>query len=358
MQGAIVKVNLLSFLSPEVRRQTRENIRRGIALDPLSDIVFKTLLTANNRDSREACRSLLSACTRRPVASLSIKNNELLPEILTGKTMRLDAHLAFNNGEKADLEMQMHKSSDDLKARAMVCASKLLSSQPLRGESYGKVKRVYQVFFLNFELFPGSDKISRRYTMREEDEQDELTNLLTVIFYELPKLEQTVRDCAAGKKDLNILPEELKWGIYLKYRNDQGMGSLIDELCRAEEGIMHAERALKRMSLSENIWWWKYARDKRRTDNASEMAARKEALEDARTEGREKGLAEGRTEGLAEGRTEGLAEGRTEGLAEGRTEGLAEGRVEAKAEYQPVIEAKDREIEELRRKLREAGIEG
>jgi hypothetical protein len=27
-------------------------------------------------------------------------------------------------------------------------------------------------------------------------------------------------------------------------------------------------------------------------------------------------------------------------------------------EYQPVIEAKDREIEELRRKLREAGIEG
>jgi hypothetical protein len=42
--------------------------------------------------------------------------------------------------------------------------------------------------------------------------------------------------------------------------------SLIEELCRGEEGIMHAERALKRMSLSENIWWWKYARDKRRTD--------------------------------------------------------------------------------------------
>jgi flagellar biosynthesis/type III secretory pathway protein FliH len=96
-----------------------------------------------------------------------------------------------------------------------------------------------------------------------------------------------------------------------------------------EEGIMHAERALKRMSLSENIWWWKYARDKRRSDYVSEMAARKEALEEARTEGRAEGLAEGRTEGLAE----------------------------SEAKYQPVVEAKDREIEELRRKLRKAGID-
>jgi predicted transposase/invertase (TIGR01784 family) len=336
-----MKVNLLSFLSPEVRRQVRENIRQGLALDPLSDIVFKTLLTANNRDSREACRSLLSACTGRPIASLSVKNNELLPEILTGKTMRLDAHLAFNDGEKADLEMQMHKSSDDLKARSMICATKLLSSQPLRGESYGKVKRVYQVFFLNFELFPGSAKIPRRYSMREEDEQDELTNLVTVLFYELPKLEQTVREWVAGKKELNVLPGEQKWGIYLKYRREQGMRGLIEELCREEEGIMHAERALKRMSLSENFWWWKYARDKRRMDYISEMAARREALEDARTEGRTQGLAEGRTEGLAEGRTEGLAEGRTEGLAE------------AEAKYLPVVE----ENERLRQKLREAGID-
>jgi flagellar biosynthesis/type III secretory pathway protein FliH len=38
---------------------------------------------------------------------------------------------------------------------------------------------------------------------------------------------------------------------------------------------------------------------------------------------------------------------------EGREEGLAKG----EAKYQPVVEAKDREIEELRRKLREAGID-
>jgi predicted RNase H-like nuclease (RuvC/YqgF family) len=38
--------------------------------------------------------------------------------------------------------------------------------------------------------------------------------------------------------------------------------------------------------------------------------------------------------------------------------GLAKGRKEAEAKYRPTLEEKDREIEELRRKLREAGIEG
>jgi hypothetical protein len=179
----------------------------------------------------------------------------------------------------------------------------------------------FLIFFLNFELFPGSDKIPRRYTMREEQEHDELTELVTVIFYELPKLEQTVRDCAAGKQDLQALPGELKWGIYFKYRNDQRMGGLIEELCRAEEGIMHAEKALKKLSLSEKLWWWKYAREKRRNDYASAMDG-----------------------------------ARDEGLAEGLAEGEAKGRQEAEAKYQSIVEIKDRELEELRRKLREAGI--
>jgi predicted transposase/invertase (TIGR01784 family) len=312
-----MKLNLLTALSPETRRLTRENIRNGLALDPLSDIVFKTLFTANNADSHEACRSLLSACTRRPVAALSVKNNELLPDLLSGKTVRIDAHIDFNDGEKADLEVQMHKTSDDLKRRAMVYGSKLLSAQPLRGKDYSKVKRVYQVFFFNFELFPGSNLIPRRYSMREEQEQDELTNLLTVIFYELPKLEQIVRNCAAGKQEIKTLSDELKWGIYLKYRNDQRMGGVIGELCQAEEGIMRAEKALRKLSLSEKLWWWKYARDKRKADYASVMAAE-------------------------------------------RREGRMEGWTEAEAKYQPIVEenqAIKREIEALRRKLREAGID-
>jgi predicted RNase H-like nuclease (RuvC/YqgF family) len=106
----------------------------------------------------------------------------------------------------------------------------------------------------------------------------------------------------------------------LKYRNDQRKGGLIEELCQTEEGIMRAEKALRRLSLSEKLWWWKYARDKRKADYASAMDAERDR-----------------------------------------------GRAEAEAKYQPIveenqafkreIETKDREIEELRRKLREASMD-
>jgi hypothetical protein len=77
---------------------------------------------------------------------------------------------------------------------------------------------------------------------------------------------------------------------------------------------MHAEQALQKLSLSEKLWWWKYARDKRAMDYASVMAAE-------------------------------------------RREGHVEGTKETEAKYQPIVEAKDQEIEELRRKLREAGLD-
>ncbi|GHV94227.1 hypothetical protein AGMMS50293_05470 [Spirochaetia bacterium] len=44
---------------------------------------------------------------------------------------------------------------DDLKARAAFYAARLLSAQAKKGEAYGEIKRVYQIFFLNSVLFPG-----------------------------------------------------------------------------------------------------------------------------------------------------------------------------------------------------------
>ena len=70
----------------------------------------------------------------------------------------------------------------------------LLSAQSKRGEPYKEIKRVYQIFFLNCILFPESHKLPRRYRYREETEQDELTKAVEIIFYELPKLEQRVKD--------------------------------------------------------------------------------------------------------------------------------------------------------------------
>ncbi|WP_010261531.1 Rpn family recombination-promoting nuclease/putative transposase [Treponema primitia] len=275
----------LSYLAPflwgELRRKARENAKQGVPLDILVDFGFKSLFTANNEDSREALRHLLSACIGRPVTVLSIQNNELLPEFLTGKTVRLDIHIRFNNGELADLEMQVQRTDDNIKVRSVFLAARMLSGQAKRGKSYKQIRRVYQIFFLDFILFSESDKVPRRYFMQEEEEHDQLSDVVSSIFYELPKLKKVARECLSGKRDVSVLSADQKWGIFFKYRNVKKMAALIGELCQKEEGIMKADRALKKISHDEEHWARSLFREKMAMDYRSGISnAYDKGLED------------------------------------------------------------------------------
>jgi predicted transposase/invertase (TIGR01784 family) len=136
---------------------------------------------------------------------------------------------------------------------------------------------------------------------------------MEIVFYELPKVEKHVREYEAGKGKLDELPAEEKWCIYMRYKGNERMAGLIEELSRQEAGIMNAERALKKMNRDREQWARTLWREKRAMDYQDYQLGIKEALAEGRKEARAAGLAEGRVEG----RTEGLAEGRAEGLAEG-----------------------------------------
>jgi predicted transposase/invertase (TIGR01784 family) len=195
-------------------------------------------------------------------------------------------HVTFNDGESADLEMQLSKPEDDLKSRAVVYATMLMAGQSRRGRAYREVKRVYQIFFLNFILFPDSNKLTRRYFYMEEEEHDRLTDATEIIFYEMPKLEQKVRAIQAGKADTEILSGEEKWCTFMKYRHEDWAEKLIEELTRKEEGIMRAERAAAKIDRDYEKFARKLAEEKNRLD----IALRREAI---RRQVREEFLAEG-----------------------------------------------------------------
>jgi predicted transposase/invertase (TIGR01784 family) len=182
--------------------------------------------------------------------------------------------------------MQVNRSNDDLKARSLLYASRLLESQLGRGEDFRDAKRVYVIFFLDFVLFPQSAKVPLRYVFMEETEHARLNELIEVIYYEMPKTADAVREYFEGKETLKTLPTEQKWCIYFKYRVGEGMEPLIDELRREEEGIMKADRALKKIERdrekrARRIFW-----DNQRLVYNSDMYAAKE-----------KGLLQGRQEG-------------------------------------------------------------
>ncbi|GHV43073.1 hypothetical protein AGMMS49546_23610 [Spirochaetia bacterium] len=155
-----------------------------------------------------------------------------------------------------------------------------------RGEKYREAKRVYQIFFLNCELFPGSDKVPRRYFAMEETEHDKLSQDLEIIIYEMPKLKQVVKAYFEGRVELKNLSPEQKWCIYFRYKGNEKMESLIQELCKQEEGIMRADRALSKISRDQEKWAKALFREKAAMDYSSGLYAAGKA-------GEERGIATG-----------------------------------------------------------------
>jgi len=258
-----------------VKRQTGEKGAKAKHFNPALDIVFKTIFSGKDEDSREALRLLLSGCIHREVRDFRLQNTEMLPSFLMGKVFRLDVHVTFNDGEQADIEMQVNRSDDDIKARSLLYGSRLLESQVRRGERFKDAKRVYVIFFLDFILFPQSNKVPRRYVLMEEEEHDRLNELIEIIYCEMPKTADAVKEFFEGKETLKNLSAEQKWCIYFKYRSEEGMEPLIAKLCREEEGIMRADRTLDKIVRSRERWArWLFWDNQRLVYNSDMGAAR------------------------------------------------------------------------------------
>jgi predicted transposase/invertase (TIGR01784 family) len=282
-------LNPLQFrFDKNLHRQAKQNAAAGKPLNIMNDVVFKTVFTSPDEDSREALRLLLSDCIRRPVRDVKILNTEILPDDLLGKTIRLDIHVTFNNGEQADVEMQTGGNAREIKDRALVYAAKLLSAQSKKGRGWDTIKPVYQIFFLNFTIFHESQKVPRRYIPMEEEEHAKLNDTLEIIFFEMPKLEPFVKEYLEGKENTEALRPDQKWCIYLKYKENEKMAKLIEDLCHESEGIMHAEKAARKISRSEEKWARALFREKNEMLYNSGMAnARKEGIQIGEEKGRE-----------------------------------------------------------------------
>ncbi|GHU16746.1 hypothetical protein FACS1894163_06670 [Spirochaetia bacterium] len=61
--------------------------------------------------------------------------------------------------------------------------------------------------------------------------------------------------------DLKNLSKEQKWCIFFRYKNNEKMEPLIQELYKQEEGIMRADRALARISRDQQKWAHTFSRE-------------------------------------------------------------------------------------------------
>ena len=247
-----------------------------------NDATFKMFLSGPSPESNACLRSILSAMTGRKVTSARVRNSELVPEMAKGKMSRLDVNCEFNDGQKADIELQLTKADDDQKLRALFYACKLYAGSLKSGKKYGAAPSVYQIFLIDFDLFgedgsPGGRKFYHRAMMRLDD-GSVFADRLQILFFDLKVPGEVQKD----------LKNAANW---CKFISGCGKPEVLEELGKDEgwkEDYMTALKTYMRIAAEERAFAWHLSTDRAEADYrnglklAEEKGERTRALADAR----------------------------------------------------------------------------
>lgn len=271
------------------------------------DWAAKRLL--RNKANFGVLEGLVTVLLNEEVHIIELLESESNQEEMSDKFNRVDIKALNSKGEIIIVEIQLTRQLHYLE-RILYGVSKAITEHIELGDKYDKVKKVYSISILYFDLGRGKDYLYHGTTQFVGVHQKDILEIST-----------KDRDAIRMRRPDEIFPEYFiirvnefndvattpleEWLDYLK--NDH-----IKEDTNAP-GLQQARKALQYMQMDKAD---RQAYD-RHIDN---IMVQNDVLDTAKMEG----WAEGREKGLAEGR----AEGREKGLAEGRAEGREEGRAE------------------------------
>ena len=229
-----------------------------------------------------------------------------ITEILESEVKRGDIKATNSKGEIIIVEIQLTRELYYLE-RILYGVAKAITEHISLGEKYDKVKKVYSINILYFDLGQGADYLYHgRTTFRGVHTADTLV------------VNSKERDAIRMKAPEEIFPEYFiirvnefnkvattpleEWLDYLKNGH-------IKENTTAP-GLGEARKRLQYMSMNKKD---RLAYDR----HIDAIMVQNDVLDTAKQEGFAEGHEKGHEKGMAEGRAKGMAEGRAEGRAEG-----------------------------------------
>ena len=256
------------------------------------------------------------------------------------KFNRVDMLVEDTKGELLIVEVQNNRELDYFH-RMLYGVSKTISEYINLGNDYDKVRKVYSINIVYFDLGQGKDYIYHGKTIFRglHDPNDVL------------KLSVRQRELFIGKDAGDIFPEYYVLRVndfdkVAKTPLDEWIKFLktgeIDSSATAK-GLPEARERLRIDSLSE-------AEKRAYVNHMEALRYQRSVIKTGIIEGRAEGRAQGRAQGLAEGRAEGLVEGKAQGLAEGKAQGLAEGLAKGKEE------GKSENAKEVAKRMKQDGL--
>ncbi len=272
--------------------------------DPKNDLAFKKIFGDERYKNIliSFLNSILDFKKEMKIKDVSLTNPYQKPIAKEFKDTILDIKATNKKGDNFIVEMQ-RKDLGDFAKRSLYYTSKAYVEQLPKKEDYTKLKKVYFIGILDFNMFKNKKYISRHLIINQETSTQDLDDF-EFTFIELPKFD----------KKLNELKSVLdKWIYFIKNAND------LEMIPEEYEKIDEFKDAF--FIASRTNW------NKKEIEVYDYMALKRfdeiNALNTATRKAKEEGLREGREEGLEEGRKE----GRKEGREEGREEGIKEGKI-------------------------------
>ena len=282
-------------------------------LNPCVDPVFKRLFTDSSPEGKRALQCFLEAILQKPVSNIVIRQEELPIESIFDKKSKFDLNCQIGENEFANIEMQNYNRKEVYEKRAEYYCAHLLNHHVPEGLKWQDIPKVYQISVLNFIREKDYPNEIFFYKFRS-DEGLLLEERQNIIFIELPKIQQIVKNLMDKTITVQSLTATQKWCIFILYASNAELSSIIQEIANSEEGIMCAVTVLKEISKDELEW-------RRQTDQLMMENDRISFLAYAEEEGLKRGMERGMEQGMKQGMKQGMEQGMKQGMEQGLKEG-------------------------------------
>lgn len=230
------------------------------------------------------------------------------------KFNRVDIKAKNDKGEIIIIEVQNMRELYFLE-RILYGVAKAITEHIQLGDRYEKVKKVYSISILYFDLGKGTDFLYHGQN-----------RFIGVHTHDCLQIKEKEKKALVSRVPEEIFPEYIL--IRVNEFNKVAVTPIEEWVQYLKEGVISPDtqapglgEARKKLSYYSMTKQERMAYDEHLNNIAIELGIVDAAKLEGLMEGHKEGLAKGREEGLAKGREEGLLRGREEGLAEGRAEG-------------------------------------
>ena len=164
-------------------------------LSPKNDVVFQKLFGKN--ENKEILISFLNAVLRKTlkekIIDVKIEEKKIdVSMIVDEKVSILDIYVTTDKNEHINVEMQIANEYNMVK-RTLYYWSKMFLNQLTMGEDFVLLNKTITINLIDFNLIK-NDKMHNVYHLKENETNEELTDLVEINFIEMKKLKKENKD--------------------------------------------------------------------------------------------------------------------------------------------------------------------